>query len=62
MNKGKVRLHLSTGGVFVAIYDDDEYESIYDDWSHGGDSVLGFVNCCVRAKDVILIEYVQEED
>ena len=55
---GTIRLHLISGAVIVAQYQDDEYDYMYDAWARRRDEVLVFLNCCVHAKDILLIEYI----
>lgn len=51
-----VILHLVNGSKVIAEYDEDEYEYLYEQWE-GGKGVMAFRNCCVHAKDVVLMEY-----
>ena len=55
--KEDVILHLSNDITFTAFYFEGEYDEIYDAWHKGGEAVLAFENCCIKAKDVIMIEY-----
>lgn len=56
MNIHSVTLHLTNGSKVVGEYDGDEYDNLYDQWVRGV-GVMAFRNCCVKAKDVVLIEY-----
>lgn len=55
-----VRLYLSNGRDFKAHCNADEYDEIAEAWTQGGNNVLSFRNCCVKAGDVVLIEYIPD--
>ena len=56
----RVLLYLSNGMKVEGKYDEGDWDGIYDDWMKGG--IMGFQNCCVRGKDVVLMVYATQRD
>ena len=54
--KDIVRLYLRSGIVFDAIYEDDDYDEIYETWE-SGKGLLRFVNGSFLASEVIGISW-----
>jgi hypothetical protein len=55
--KNYVTLWLSNGKRIKGEYFAEDFDGIYEDWEKG--QVMAFLNCCVRGKDVIGMEYVE---
>ena len=51
-----ITLYLVNGSKVVAQYEADEYDELYAQWE-AGRGIMAFRNCCVHAKDVVLMEY-----
>jgi len=54
-----VTLWLSNGKKIDGHYDEGDFDGLFEDWDE--DRIMGFSNCCVRGKDVVLIEYHEEK-
>ena len=54
----KIMLHLSNGETFIAEYEEDGYDDIYDLWSSGDKTAIAFENCVFRSKEIIGMEYI----
>jgi hypothetical protein len=50
-----VLLYLSNGKKIKGLYDEGDFDGIYEDWDKG--DMMGFHNCCVKGTEVIGMEY-----